>query len=140
VKIRKIKASDVPYLVRMVKGERAVEDYPGEYSFAMFRQMVSGKYTSCLVAEEDAMPVGFIEFQHDPSAGRVFVWAIMVDKAHRREGLASVLLVKAESAARRLNCVRISYLVRTWNKPMLAFARKYGYRATSTLKLFDKKL
>ncbi|MBI2629728.1 hypothetical protein HYW76_01375 [Candidatus Pacearchaeota archaeon] len=53
MKIRKIKLSDIPELVKLVRGEKAVEDYSGEYSAKVFKQMMKDKDTIVLVVEED---------------------------------------------------------------------------------------
>ena len=51
IKIRKADKKDIPSLIKIVKGVKSIEDYPGEYNKKLFEKMLKDKETILLVAE-----------------------------------------------------------------------------------------
>ena len=140
MKIRKLKLSDIPELVELVKGEATIEDYPGEYSPKLFKQMLEDKDTIVLVVEEDSKLIAFQEIKIDKSQKRIYLETIIVSKEHRGKGIASKLMEEVEKLARQKKFKRLAFIVRKWNKPMNSLAKKLGYTEKDELIFWDKEL
>ena len=138
--IRKARKTDIPELVKLVKKEKTVEDYPGEYSTDVFKQMLKDKDTMLFVIEEDKKPIAFQEFKIDKSQKRIYLETIIVSKKYRGRGLASTLIKKVENFAKSKKFKRISFVTRKWNKPMNFLARKQGFKQKDELIYWEKML
>ena len=136
--IRKAKMRDIPQLIKIVKGVSSIEDYPGEYNRAYFNKMLNRN--NVLVAEINAKIVGFIEFEWDKDARRVFLESLAVLKKFRGQGIGSKLFGKIELFAKDHKAKRMSMLVRNWNKDMNKLAKKKGFLASDVLYLLERKL
>jgi ribosomal protein S18 acetylase RimI-like enzyme len=136
--IRKATARDVPALVRIVHGERSVEDYAGEYSSAVFRAMLR-RGAIVYVVELEGEPVGFLEVERDAERKGLYLRTIAVAKEWRGKGVGSALFDLFERLAKRFKVSHTMFLVREWNRPMRALAKKRGYRTADRLLLFTKK-
>ena len=72
IKIRKADKKDIPSLIKIVKGVKSIEDYPGEYNNSLFLKMINNKLTILLVAEIKDKVVGFNEFRVDKISNRIY--------------------------------------------------------------------
>jgi ribosomal-protein-alanine N-acetyltransferase len=140
MKIRKLKSSDIPELVRLVRGESAVEDYPGEYSARVFKQMLKEIETIVLVVEEDKKPIAFQEFKIDSAQKRIYLETIVVSKKYRGRGIGSILMKEVEKFAQKKKYGRLAFVVRKWNKAMNTLAKKLGYREKDELIFWEKEI
>ena len=139
MKIRKLQPADIPHVLKLVRFNPAVEDYPGEFSQASFKQILRSKRSIALVAE-DKKPVAIAIFHLDPAKKKVFFEAIVVAKKYRRSGIGSRLIQKMEQLVRKKTYNHIVFLAWTWNKPMLALGKKIKYKEKGTFVLFEKKI
>lgn len=139
MEFREATAADIATLIELVRGEDTVEDYPGEYSEAVFTQMLADEDTIVLVADDDR-PIGFHEFKLDHIQHRAYLETVVVSNAHRGRGIATQLIREAERIARERGCTRSSFLVRARNDPMNMLAKKLGYAEQDRLVLWDKEL
>ena len=140
MKIRKAKSSDIPELVKLVRGESTVEDYPGGYSPKVFKQMLEDKDIVVLVVEEDKKPIAFQEFKIDNSQKRIYLETVIVSKEQRGKGVASKLMNEVENFAKKKKYKRLAFVVRKWNKPMNSLAKKSGYKEKDELIFWEKEL
>ena len=140
MKIRIMVLTDIPYLVKLVNGERAVEDYPGEYSDKYFKKMFRDKETIVYIALVGNEVVGFQEFSVDKIQKRIFLQTITVSSKHRGKGIARDLIRKVEDYAKKKKIVRISTLVKDWNKSMNGLAHKLGYKKKDKFIFWDKEI
>lgn len=122
----------------MVGGEKAIEDYEGEYSTGVFRSMLR-RGALVYVAEEGRIPVGFLEVERDVERKGLYLRTIAVAKAHRGKGIGNVLFDKFESLAKKFKVRCRMFSVCEWNKPMRSLARKRGYRSVHRLVLYLKR-
>jgi ribosomal protein S18 acetylase RimI-like enzyme len=140
MKIRKFKVADIPELVKLVKGEPTVEDYPGEYSQKVFAQMLKDEETMVLVVEEKNKPIAFQEFKLDNAQKRIYLETVVVSKECRGRGIASMLMRELEKFAKSKKYRRIAFVVRKWNKPMNSLAMKAGYKSKDELVFWEKQV
>ena len=138
--IRKLKSPDIPELVKMVKGENAVEDYPGEYYARVFKQMLKEKETIVLVVEENKRIIAFQEFKIDPAQKIIYLETIIVSKKHRGRGIGSILMKEVEKFAKKNRYGRLAFVVRKWNKAMNTLAKKSGYAEKDELIFWEKEI
>lgn len=138
MKIRRLRLSDIPHLEELVVGESAVEDYPGEYSSKVFKQMLEDKHTIVLVVIEEQKPIAFQEFKIDTSQKRIYLETLVVSKYHRGKGIAQKLMMEVEKIAKSKHLGRLSFTVRKWNKPMNSLAQKLGFIKKDELIFWDK--
>jgi N-acetylglutamate synthase-like GNAT family acetyltransferase len=120
--IRKANTKDIDKLILIVQGVTSIEDYPGEFNRNYFKNML--KKNKVLVVEINRIIAGFIEFEWDREAKRVFLHSVAVSKNYRNKGIGSKLLYYIESFARKHKAIRISMLTRTWNTPINILAKR----------------
>lgn len=140
MEIRKLKSSDIQELIKLVKGEKTVEDYPGEYSARVFKQMLKDSETVVLVVEEDKKPIAFQEFKIDSVQKRIYLETIVVSKKHRGRGIGSILMKEVEKFAKKKRYGRLAFVVRKWNKSMNALAKKSGYTEKDEMIFWEKEI
>jgi ribosomal protein S18 acetylase RimI-like enzyme len=141
MRFRKLKLSDVNEIVKLISGERALEDYAGEYSSEVIRKMVHDKNTIAYVFEDKKGHVAaFLEIKLDKIQKRAYLETIIVAKEYRGRGIATLLMKEMEAIARNRKLKRISFLVRKWNKPMNFLAENKGYKKKDELIFWDKEL
>jgi ribosomal protein S18 acetylase RimI-like enzyme len=78
-----------------------------------------------LVAEIDGQLVGTAMAGFDGHRGWVYLLA--VDEAHRRKGIATQLVRRAEQNLAALGCVKLNLMVRTSDLDVLPFYEKLGF-------------
>ncbi len=140
MRIRRLKLQDIPELVKLVKGETAVEDYPGEYSAKVFRQMLKEKETIVLVAEKNKKIVAFQEFKIDHAQKRIYLETIVVSRKHRGQGIGSILMEEVERLAKKKKYRRLAFVVRKWNAGMNYLAKKANYKKKDELIFWEKTI
>lgn len=138
LKIIRANVKDITELIKIVGGVKSIEDYPGEYNRAYFEKML--KRNIVLLAQLDKKIVGFIEFELDKWAKRVFLESIAVSKKFRGQGIGLRLLDELELFAKKHKAKRISMLVRGWNTAMNSMAKKNKFVKLDKLYLWDKML
>lgn len=138
IKIRRATVKDIPKLINIVKGVKSIEDYPGEFSKIYFKKMF--KKNNVLVAEIDEEIAGFVEFEWDSGAKRIFLESVAVSKDHRNSGIGSMLIDYVERFAKKHNAIRISMLTRVWNTPINILAKRKGFMKFDTLYGWGKVL
>jgi len=140
MKIRLVSNKDIPQLIRIVKGVKSIEDYPGEYDKNLFSKMIKDKNTIILVGEIDKKIVGFNEFRIDKSSKRVYGESLAVAKKFQNKGIGKKLFNEMEKYAKKNKIKRISMLVRDWNKSMNKLAKKNNYKISDKFYFFEKEL
>lgn len=118
---------------------REVNDFPGEYAARIFRSMLRSHHP-LFVADADGVLAGATHADMDPDRRHAYVVAVIVDKRYRRQGIARALLGAVESLCRKRKFKGVFFLVRAWNKPMLAVARRLGYGLADRAILCRKRL
>lgn len=78
-----------------------------------------------LVAKQGGRVVGFVGVLHVDDDGHVTT--LVVDEGHRRQAVASRLLVVAARRARALGARNLTLEVRASNEPALALYRRFGF-------------
>jgi GNAT superfamily N-acetyltransferase len=137
MKSRRMTSADIPALAKLVKGDKAIEDYPGEYSPVALRSVLKEGIGYVI---DDKGPVAFIVLTISRMQRRMFVDIVAVNKNYRNKGLGALLLAQAERLARKRRLKRITMLMRDWNKPMNALAKKKGYLLKDMLCYREKEL
>ena len=102
------------------------------YSRRELRNYLRFPGADCIVAELDKALVGFILTAHGKSWG--YIVTIDVLAPHRRSGLGSLLLAKAERRLSTEGVREIGLETATDNLAAIAFWQKHGYRKTGVKK------
>jgi len=86
-----------------------------------------------LIAELDAVPVGFALFFHNFSTfeGRpgIYLEDLFVDPAARGAGAGRALLARLAQLALERGCARLEWAVLDWNAPAIKFYQSLGARS-----------
>jgi ribosomal protein S18 acetylase RimI-like enzyme len=138
MRIRKANTKDIPALAKLLKGERAIEDYPNQYSPAVLREMIA--WAHILVAEETKEVAGCAIFFSGGTRQRAYLDAIAVLKKYRAKGIGAALVTEFERHSKKEGATRAAFLVRPWNKPMQKLARRLGYPLKEKLLFYQKKI
>lgn len=77
------------------------------------------------VALTDSRVIGTVMAGYDGHRG--WLYTVAVDRQHRRMGVATALVRRAEQALAALGCVKINLQVRTGNEQVAAFYESIGY-------------
>lgn len=84
----------------------------------------------CLLAELEGRVVGFALFFFNYSTWRgrpgLYLEDLFVDIAHRKQGIATQLLVALAQVARERRCARMEWMVLDWNTPAIDFYKTLG--------------
>jgi ribosomal protein S18 acetylase RimI-like enzyme len=80
-----------------------------------------------LVVEEGQRLIAFLDAEVETWRGVLKVWNLLVDEEHRRQGIGTNLMDKAEEFATHNQCRAISVEVQTTNWPALSFYSKMGF-------------
>ena len=87
-------------------------------------------YFECLIAEDDATPVGFALYFFDYSTwlGQpgLYLEDVFVDPPFRGRGFGKALLQELASIAQARGCARMKWEVLDWNTPAIDFYRSLG--------------
>jgi GNAT superfamily N-acetyltransferase len=87
-------------------------------------------YYSCLIADQDGVPVGFALFFYDYSTwlGRpgLYLEDLFVLPEHRGAGIGKALLQRLAAIALEKGCARMKWEVLDWNSPAIDFYNAMG--------------
>jgi ribosomal protein S18 acetylase RimI-like enzyme len=81
-----------------------------------------------LVVEEDQRLIAFLDAEVEMWRGVLKVWNLLVDEEHRRQGIGTDLMHKAEQFAAQNHCRAISVEAQATNWPALSFYTRMGFR------------
>jgi ribosomal protein S18 acetylase RimI-like enzyme len=85
------------------------------------------KLAAILVSVYNGEAVGYISLSEDLSPTTGWVTSLAVDAAHRRQGIASALILAAQDWARQRNNRRMILEMQSKNIPAIRLAEKLGY-------------
>ncbi|MDH5691472.1 MAG: GNAT family N-acetyltransferase/peptidase C39 family protein [Gammaproteobacteria bacterium] len=123
VALRAANLDDVQALNRLEKQCFATD----RISRRQFRWMISKANAQLLVAgsSEHIFAYVLVLFHRGTSLARLY--SIAIDPEHRGQGLADLLIQKAEEAAREQHCVYLRLEVNPDNAPAIRLYRRHGY-------------
>jgi ribosomal protein S18 acetylase RimI-like enzyme len=81
-----------------------------------------------LVVEENERPIGFLDAEIESWRKVVKVWNILVDQEHRRQGIGTELMRRAQEFATKNSCRALVVETQTTNWPALNFYLKMGFQ------------
>ena len=125
-------ASDVPHILRFIRGLAEYEKLPCDATEDMLRRTLFGDrpYAEVLIARIDGTPIGYALFFHSYSTFRaqpgIYLEDIFVLPEHRGAGAGKALLRRVAQIARERNCGRLEWSVLDWNQPAIDFYEKLG--------------
>jgi ribosomal protein S18 acetylase RimI-like enzyme len=91
-----------------------------------------------LAAHHEGVLVGVVLGSYDGRRG--WINRLAVDAAHRRRGVAAVLLAELEERLRARGCVQVNLLVFSDNRTGRAFWERHGYDGTEEVALYHRRL
>ena len=136
VRIRADAGADFEALYRL--DQKCYE--PGvAYSRGTLRAFLGEPGVFCRVAEETGGPhagvmLGFLVAQQHQRQGHIIT--VDVPEAHRRRGIASLLLRDAEQKLQKAGVLKISLETAVDNAPAVAFWKKHGYCTCGVLRRY----
>ena len=80
-----------------------------------------------LIAEERGKLIGFLTFSKNYFHHSDYAQFVMINRNHRRKGIATALMKHFEKQARKRKCRRIFSSAEPWNKIAIKMHRKLGY-------------
>ncbi len=86
-----------------------------------------GDHSLQLVVEEDQRLIALLDAEVETWRGILKVWNLLVDEEHRRQGIGTDLMHKAEQFAAQRHCRAISVEAQATNWPALSFYTKMGF-------------
>ncbi len=81
-----------------------------------------------LVVEENGRLIGFLDAEIESWRKVVKVWDILVDEEHRRQGIGTELIRRAQEFAAKSSCRALVVETQTTNWPALNFYLKLGFQ------------
>ena len=122
--VRSYRSSDRPGLERLW-AEVFADDPPWNAPSLMIDTKLRVQPELLLVAEASGQIVGAVIAGFDGVRG--WIHHLAVDAAHRRHGIATMLMRGAEAGLARLGCAKVNLQVRATNQGVIAFYRTLGY-------------
>lgn len=122
---RSLEVGQIGVSFREIRLPRSVRiDYPHTGD-----QIVEGwkKSTGILMAVLAGNPVGYITINDQLAPRSAWVTDLAVSSAHRRQGIASALLLSAQNWASQRRLRRVILEMQSKNNPALCLALKLGY-------------
>jgi len=90
----------------------------------------SPRFAEVIIAEEDAVPVGFALFFHNYSTflaqPGIYLEDLFVKPEARGRGYGKALLMRLAELARERGCGRVEWAVLNWNQPSIDFYKALG--------------
>ena len=132
--IRPATPADVPTILRFIR-ELAVYEREPDAVLATEADLDRDAFGPmprfrCLMAEDDAVPVGFALFFTSYSTWRghhgLRLEDLYVTPGHRRQGIGRALLIALARIAEAEGCPRLEWDVLAWNSPAIAFYERMG--------------
>lgn len=139
VKIRKANKQDISDLVEILEDANALEDYFGKHKDKMLLKIMKQKDFVFLIAELDNKVVGFISFEIEKEAERIFLDVLAVHKNFRKMGIGTQLFEEMEKYLDKLKLKKLFFIVRDYTKEMNAMARKRGFKLSCKLNRWEKE-
>jgi len=138
MEIRKAKKTDLKDLVEIVKGAEILWDYFGKQSHKMILKLINNKDFVFLVAEENKKILGFLDFEIEKEAGRIYLNTIAVRKDSRGRGVGAMLFKKMEEYVIKLKLKKVFFIVRDYNREMNSFAKGKKFKLVTKLNYWEK--
>lgn len=142
IRIRPATPADQPKLARMIGGlnayfrsvetgvdeETAFADLDREFNETAGLAFLPEPFCSCLIAESDGVPVGYLAHHFGVFEGRgaLFVAGLYVDRAGRGKGVGEALMGEAERIAASRGAKALVWTVWTENAPAFRFYERLG--------------
>lgn len=120
ISLRTMTAADVPAVLRI---ERASQPVP--WTEGIIRDCLAADYWNTVAIDRDGCVVAFAILSS--GGGDAHVLNIVVDPAHRRQGIAQLLLAALMDAARLREADQLFLEVRAGNTPALTLYRDQGF-------------
>lgn len=120
-RVRPARPADLPRILRLERDSFAVP-----WSDRAFRTVMARPDASLLVVERSGEPVGYVAVWMEGRDAELGDLAVAPE--HRRDGLGTVLVEAAASAARERGAARIYLQVRESNDPARRLYRSTGFR------------
>jgi GNAT superfamily N-acetyltransferase len=132
--IRPAAPNDVAVIMNLVRQLAAYEKLEGMITGdeSMMQEAVFGKIPSCecLIAEENAKPVGFAlyftTFSTFLCKPGLYLEDLFVVPAARGKGYGKALLIHLAQLAKNRDCGRFEWRVLDWNEPSIQFYQSLG--------------
>lgn len=102
------------------------------YSLAELRWYLQLPGAACFVAQRRMEVLGFILSAHKDTHGHIITIDVLA--AHRRSGVGTALLARAEEGLAEAGATEVWLETATDNAPAIAFWRKHGYRTRGRMK------
>jgi GNAT superfamily N-acetyltransferase len=80
-----------------------------------------------LVAEQDGRPIAYLALTKPPALQAAWISDLVVDVAHRRQGIATHLVNQIRGWCREQNLSRLFLEMQIKNYPAISLARKLGF-------------
>ena len=137
--IRPAERADVPLIAELIRGLARFEKLEHEVSMTEERlaENLFGRhrYAETLLAEEEAVPVGFALFFHNFSTflaqPGIYLEDLFVVPQQRGHGVGRALLKELARLAVERGCGRLEWSVLDWNREAIGFYERLGAKPNS---------
>ncbi|MCL5267604.1 MAG: GNAT family N-acetyltransferase [Bacteroidetes bacterium] len=137
--IRRAKRADLPTIVKLSKGVKEIENYPGQKMKADdFLHFVEGGGGLMLVAAVKGKVVGYVAVYE--SENYFYLPYAVTDKKWRKHGVGSALLAEVERMAKEEKVEYILMSVYVYNSNVHSFLKARGYVASKKLVQYSKTI
>ncbi len=137
--VRRAKSGDLPSVVRMSRGVREIENYPGQkMKQDDFVGFVEGYGGLMLVATVKEKVVGYVTVYE--SENYFYLPYAVTAKAWRRRGVAGALLDEVERLAKKEKVEYIFMSAYLYNSAVHSFLKGRGYIASKKLIQYSRKI
>ncbi|HEX3508709.1 MAG TPA: GNAT family N-acetyltransferase [Candidatus Dormibacteraeota bacterium] len=137
--IRAAEPADVPLIANLIrqlaKFEKLDDDVVLTEDLLMTGLFGPRPYAETVIAEDDALPVGFALFFHTFSTflarPGIYLEDLFVLSDHRGRGIGRALLAHLAQLAVQRGCGRLEWAVLNWNQDAIRFYERLGARPNS---------
>ena len=137
--IRRAKRADLEMVVKLSKGVKEIENYPGQKMKAEdILHFVEGGGGLMLVAAAKGKVVGYVTVYE--SDNYFYLPYAVTDKRWRKHGIGSALLAEVERMAKEQKVEYILMSVYVYNSNVHTFLKARGYVASKTLVQYSKNI
>lgn len=139
LRIRAAEPADVPLIADLIrqlaKFEKLDDDVVLTEDLLMTGLFGPRPYAETVIAEDDALPVGFALFFHTFSTflarPGIYLEDLFVLSDHRGRGIGRALLAHLAQLAVQRGCGRLEWAVLNWNQDAIRFYERLGARPNS---------
>lgn len=139
LRIRAAEPADVPLIANLIrqlaKFEKLDDDVVLTEDLLMTGLFGPRPYAETVIAEDDALPVGFALFFHTFSTflarPGIYLEDLFVLSDHRGRGIGRALLAHLAQLAVQRGCGRLEWAVLNWNQDAIRFYERLGARPNS---------